>query len=235
MVTEIVTKIVLSSLSYRADYLVMSNVWWCQGKLGAPVASPICIFLWLFARDSSPISLSFLLSRYRDWTSLRPTALANYNAEQFSAKCHLQLSLGTIGFIFDFKKWLTDLSLEKVIHKWFEDAVTTRMSNKRGGNDSGPDGRWRARARATDFGSSYFIEKNHPPWRGPIWYRQEPFPLKLLINPNTGYSYASKYQCYNIVSDCRRQSPDYQADWWRDDAKFKKEKAILAHEKQIEA
>ena len=59
--------------------------------------------------------------------------------------------------------------------------------------------------------------------------------MKLLINPNTGYSYASKYQCYNIVSDCRRQSPDYQADWWRDDAKFKKEKAILAHEKQIEA
>ena len=35
------------------------------------------------------------------------------------------------------------------------------------------------------------------------------------------------------MSDWRRQSPKYQADWWRDDAKF--EKAIFAEEKRMEA
>jgi len=114
-----------------------------------------------------------------------------------------------------------------------EDAVTTRLSKKRGGDDSGPDGKWRAKARATDFDSSASIEKNCPPWRGPIRYGQEPFPLKLLIDPNTGYSHGNKFKCYHIVSDWRRQSPKYQADWWRDDAKF--EKAIFAEEKRMEA
>ena len=33
-----------------------------------------------------------------------------------------------------------------------DDAVTTRLSKKRGGNDCGSDGKWRAGARATDFG-----------------------------------------------------------------------------------
>ena len=110
--------------------------------------------------------------------------------------------------------------------------IVTRGSKKRGGNDSGPDGKWRARARATDYTSSASIEKNCPPWRGSTRYGQEPFPLKLLINPETAEFYPSKYRLYHIVSDWRRQSPKYQADWWREDAKY--EKAFLAEEKKME-
>ena len=110
--------------------------------------------------------------------------------------------------------------------------IATRGSKKRGGNDSGPDGKWRARARATDFTSSASIEKNCPPWRGSTRYGQEPFPLKLLINPETAEFFPSRYRLYHIVSDWRRQSPKYQADWWREDAKY--EKAFLAEEKKME-